>query len=114
MQVCAHSYDGHLYEGGEVWAYDFHYNLAVLRFVLETPFHPAKLARIIESVDVHSSRTSQPSFHLRSHLRSRPSELTPGDAVIVLGIYFAEPFEPMTALGEYWLENLQDFQILIL
>lgn len=76
LQVCAHSYDGHLYKEGLVCAYDFHYNLAVLKFKSETPFGPAKFGRM--------------------------DKLNPANKVFVMGIYFAKPFEPMTAMGEYW------------
>lgn len=88
LQVDAHSYDGHSYKGGEVCAYDFHYNLAVLKFISESPLGPAKFGRM--------------------------DELIPAMKVVVMGIYFTEPFEPMTAMGEYWLEYLYNSHISIL
>lgn len=118
LQFSAHSFDGHSYTGVEVCAYDFHYNLAALKFTSETPLphssgtsHPplrhAKKARMDDSIDVHfvlrphsESRSNQPSF-LLPHSESY-EQLTPGDGVIVLGRYFAEPFQPMVAPGEYW------------
>lgn len=134
LQVCAHSFDGHSYTGGEVCAYDFHYNLAAIKFISEKtpslphfglaklaklgqgdddlvdigssetshpPLRHAKKAQMDDSVDVDSSRSNQPSFLLRPHSGSS-EQLTPGDGVIVLGRYFAEPFQPMVAPGEYW------------
>lgn len=91
-----------MYKDGEVCAYDFHYNLAVIRFSSLLAFGPAKGD---DSVDVHScrkrQRKSQPPFRLIPH--SKSCKLTPGDKVIVMGRYFAEPFELMAAPGEYWL-----------
>lgn len=101
MQVHAHLCGGYFYKDGEVCAYDFHYNLAVIRF--SSPASgPAKGTD--ESVDVHSRRKrrrSQPHFRLIPH--SRSCKLTPGDRVIVMGRYFSKPFEVMAAPGEYWL-----------
>ncbi|KAK1380068.1 Protease Do-like 14-like protein [Heracleum sosnowskyi] len=101
ITVHAHLCGGDLYEGGEVHAYDFHYNIAFIRF----SFVPkvAKVARINDSIDVRSRRTSWPLFCLLPH--SRSCKLTPGDRIIIMGRSFAEPFEPMAAPGEYCLEQ---------
>ncbi|KAL1832756.1 hypothetical protein ACET3Z_002407 [Daucus carota] len=101
ITVHAHLCGGNLYTGGEVCAYDFHYNLAFIKFPFVPPFEPAKTAKIAlvgDSVDVHSSR---PHFSLLPH--SGSYKLTPGDRVVAMGRYFTEPFEPMAAPGEYCL-----------
>lgn len=98
MQVHAHLCGGYFYKDGEVRAYDFHYNLAVIRFS-SPAFGPAK--GTAHSVDVRSRRRSQPPFPLIPN--SRSCKLTPGDRVIVMGRYFAKPFDIMAAPGEYWL-----------
>ncbi|KAK1380072.1 Protease Do-like 14-like protein [Heracleum sosnowskyi] len=106
VTVHAHLCGGDFYREGEVYAYDFHYNIAVIRFSFIPPFGPAKVAKVAhidDSIDVHSSRASHPPFRLLPH--SASYKLTPGNRVIVMGRYFAEPFEPMAAPGEYRLEK---------
>lgn len=89
-----HSYDGRSF-AGEVCAYDFHFNLAILSFRTGTTcYEPAKLAQVDDSMDI-SAR--QPL--LKPH--SEASKLTPGDRVIVVGRYFDPPFILMAAPGYY-------------
>ncbi|KAK1400618.1 hypothetical protein POM88_000223 [Heracleum sosnowskyi] len=79
---------------------NYDYNLAVIRFTSIPPSGAAKVAkvaRVYDSVDVYSHQTSRPPSHLLPHSRSH--KLIPGDRVIVMGRYFAEPFEPMAAPG---------------
>lgn len=102
-------------------AHDFHYNLVVLKFISKTPslphLQPAKFVKLAHEdddlVDTYLSGTSHPakrarmddsqrSFLLRPHSGSSEQLLSPGDGVIVLGRYFAKPFQPMVAPGEYW------------
>lgn len=115
FQVHAHLCGGEFYRGGEVCAHDFDYNLAIIRFSSITPSGSAKVAKVVridDSVDVYSHQTSQPPFYLLPHSRSH--KLTPGDRVTVMGRYFAEPFEPMAAPGEYWLDYSIDFDMSII
>ena len=100
LQVHVHLCGGDFYRNGEVCAYDFHYNLATIRFSFIPPSGRPKVARTSGSRDVHSSRTTQPSFRFLPH--SRSYKLTPGNRVIVMGRYFAESFDIMAAPGEYW------------
>ncbi|KAL1823496.1 hypothetical protein ACET3Z_010274 [Daucus carota] len=111
LKVYAHSFDGHSYTVGEVCAHDFHYNLVVLKFISKTPslphLQPAKFVKLAHEDDDLTARMddSQRSFLLRPHSGSSEQLLSPGDGVIVLGRYFAKPFQPMVAPGEYWLER---------
>lgn len=100
-----HTYDGRSC-AGEVCAYDFHLNLAVIRFRTTTCLEPAKLAQIKDSNDV----LSQP--FLKPHLKS--SGLTPGDLVVAIGRFFAWPFELMAAPGCYRLATFIFIPVLYL
>lgn len=102
-----HCYNGRSFVG-EVCAYDFHFNLAILSFRTGTFYEPATLADVNDSMDVFKTRPllkphlesskltpSQPL--LKPH--SKSSKLTPGDQVIVVGRYFDPPFILMAASG---------------
>ncbi|KAL1832755.1 hypothetical protein ACET3Z_002406 [Daucus carota] len=100
LRVYMHSYDGRSF-AGEVCAYDFHFNLAILSFRTGTTcYEPAKLAQVDDSMDI-SAR--QPL--LKPH--SEASKLTPGDRVIVVGRYFDPPFILMAAPGYYMLKRTE-------
>lgn len=112
LQVDAHLCGDEFYRGGEVCAHNFDYNLSIIRFSSIPPSGAAKVAKVAhvyDSVDVYSHQTSGPPFRHLPHSRSH--KLIPGDRVIVMGRYFAEPFEPMAAPGEYWLDYSIDFDI---
>ncbi|KAK1380073.1 Protease Do-like 14-like protein [Heracleum sosnowskyi] len=97
IKVFMHAYNGRSFPG-EVHAYDFHFNLAILSFRTGNCYEPATLAHVNDSMDVFAS---QP--WLRSH--SESSQLTPGDRVIVVGRYFDPPFILMAAPGYYQLKR---------
>ncbi|KAK1362910.1 Protease Do-like 14-like protein [Heracleum sosnowskyi] len=97
LKVYMYSFDNRSSCAEEVCAYDFHLNLAVLRFRTTTCFEPATLAHVKDPKNV----TSRP--FLRPHLRS--SSTTPGDQVVAIGRYFTWPFELMAAPGCYLLRQ---------
>ncbi|XP_074375435.1 putative protease Do-like 14 [Apium graveolens] len=84
ITVHAHLCDSEVYRGGEVYAHDFDFNLAIIRFSSIPSSGAAKVAKIA-SID---------------------DSLILGDRVIVMGRYFAEPFEPMAAPGDYRLKKI--------
>lgn len=83
---------------GDVIAYDYHYNLAVIKFQLENPGSVAKIAHIDDSLGV---TLNPPSSVLRPHLKSY--NLAPGDGVIAVGRYSYASFDLMGACGFYCL-----------
>lgn len=97
LKVYMHSYDGRSSCAEGVCAYEFHLNLAVLRFRTTTCFEPAILAHVKDPKDV----TSRP--FLRPH--SIPSSIIPGDQVVAVGRYFVWPFELMAGPGCYVLKR---------
>ncbi|KAK1362900.1 Protease Do-like 14-like protein [Heracleum sosnowskyi] len=83
---------------GDVLAYDYHYNLAAIKFQPETPVSVAKIAPIDDSLGVKLN----PSSHvLQPH--SNSYNLTPGDVVIAVGRYFYKKYDLMGACGAYCL-----------
>ncbi|KAK1362810.1 Protease Do-like 14-like protein [Heracleum sosnowskyi] len=83
---------------GDVLAYDYHYNLAVIGFQPENPVSIAKIALIDDSLGVS---LNPPSSVLRPH--SKSYNLAPGDGVIAVGRYFYASFDLMGACGFYCL-----------
>lgn len=113
LTVYMHSHNGRSF-AGEVCAYDFHFNIAILSFRTGTyceHYKPATLAHVDDSMDVF---LSQPSLKPHSHVfpsqpslkpHSESSKLTPGDRVIVVGRYFDPPFILMAAPGYHQLKR---------
>lgn len=94
--------DGQAYEG-EICAFDFHYNLVAIRFKANSPLRSAKLRLVDDSVNINPQHGlgEETAFQLKRH--SSLFKLFPGQAVIGIGRYFAEPYELMAAPGEFSL-----------
>lgn len=99
LQVTVYYHGGQAYKG-ELVAFDFHYNLAIISFHSQVPLPTAKIAEVDDSLDV---TPSPPSFHLRPH--SNKYKLRPGAEVVAVGRSFSEPFGPMVGTGAYWLDH---------
>ncbi|KAK1362905.1 Protease Do-like 14-like protein [Heracleum sosnowskyi] len=99
LQVTVYYSGGQAYKG-ELVAFDFHYNLAVISFHSQDPLTTAKIAELDDSLDV---ATCPPSFHLRPH--SNSYKLCPGAEVVAVGRSSYETCEPMVATGAYWLDR---------
>ncbi|XP_073220343.1 uncharacterized protein [Cicer arietinum] len=95
LKVIIYLYDGQSYDG-EVRAYDFHYNLALIRFQSDSSFATAKLRQVDDYVNVNPAE--EKLFHLRPH--SSHLNLVPRHAMIAVGRYFAKPFDVMAAPSE--------------
>lgn len=91
LKVLVKLSDGRSYEG-EIRAYDFHYNIAAISFLADSPVLSATPSRIDETLDVIAHNSSS-------------SNLTPGDAVVAVGRYFSPPFEIMAAPGVFSLDR---------
>ncbi|KAL2938914.1 putative protease Do-like 14 [Bienertia sinuspersici] len=90
---------------GEICAYDFHYNFAVLNFKSDSPLQAATLRRLEDCLPLNPSKFAsfeEKSFQLRPH--SDLMNLCPGDEVVAVGRYFATPFDLMAAPGQYCLD----------
>ena len=98
LQVHVHLCGGDFYRNGEVCAYDFHYDLATIRFSFIPPSGRPKVARTSGSTDVHLSRTTRPSFRFLT--LSRSYKLTSRNSVLVMGRYFSESSDIMIGPGE--------------
>ncbi|XP_050206734.1 putative protease Do-like 14 isoform X2 [Mercurialis annua] len=81
-------------------ACDFHYNLAALKILCDTPLKVASLALLDDSSTIDPSCLRTP-FQLRPHLKSY--NLIPGNAVIALARTSAKPFKLMVAPGQFCL-----------
>lgn len=101
-QVEVYLSDGTLLDG-QVYACDFHYNLALVKIESGALLQPASLRNLDDSISIHpceiQSGTGSESFQLRPH--SDLFHLCPGDKVVALGRYFEEPHEIMAAPGKF-------------
>ncbi|XP_022765644.1 uncharacterized protein LOC111310438 isoform X4 [Durio zibethinus] len=75
--------DGKLLQG-EVFAYDFHYNLSVIKIRSDTPFPTPSLRNLDESIPV----TLQPALNSTSPRHSDSFKIRPGDKVKALGRHY--------------------------
>ncbi|CAJ2663403.1 unnamed protein product [Trifolium pratense] len=98
LKVMIYLYDGRSYEG-EVCAYDFHYNIAWIRFKSDSSLATATLRQVDDYINVNPAE--EKSFHLRPP--SSHFNLVPGHAIVAVGRYFAKPFDLMAAPGEFIL-----------
>jgi S1-C subfamily serine protease len=98
LKVMIFLYDGRSYEG-EVRAYDFHYNIAWIRFQSDSSLAAAALRQVDDYINVNPAE--EKSFRLRPH--SSHFNLVPGHAIVAVGRYFAKPFDLMAAPGEFTL-----------
>ncbi|KAK9664940.1 hypothetical protein RND81_14G078800 [Saponaria officinalis] len=78
-----------------ICAYDFHFNLAVIKFVSPVSLPTARLRRIDDCLSFILEENR--SFQLRPH----SAKLVPGDVVTAVGRYFRKPFDLMAAPGKF-------------
>ncbi|XP_050203707.1 putative protease Do-like 14 isoform X2 [Mercurialis annua] len=78
-------------------AWDYHYNLAALKILCDTPLEVASLALLDDSLTIDPSCLCTPFQHIESY------NLIPGNAVIALARSSAKPFKLMAAPGEFSL-----------
>lgn len=106
LQVDVHISDGKLFDG-QVFAYDFHYNIAIIKIESDAPLPSASLRLLDDSISVDPSEIPCPedveegseSFQLHRH--SNLFNLCPGDMVVAIGRYFDKPYELMAAPGKF-------------
>lgn len=96
--------DGASHEG-QVCAYDFHYNIAWIRFQSDSSIAIASLGQVDDYMNVNPAE--EKSFHLRPH--SSHFSIVPSHAIVAMGRYFVEPFHLMAAPGEINLARCDDF-----
>lgn len=96
LKITVYSSGGESY-AGDVLAYDYHYNLAAIRFQSDTPLSTAKIKLIDDSLSV----SLYPPSVLQPH--SNSYKLAPEDRVIVVGRYLYAPYDLMGAPGAYCL-----------
>ncbi|GAU32968.1 hypothetical protein TSUD_358350 [Trifolium subterraneum] len=98
LKVMIYLCDGRSYEG-EVCAYDFHYNIAWIRFQSDSSLATATLRQVDDYINVNPAE--EKSLHLHPH--SSHFNIVPGHAIVAVGRYFAKPFDLMAAPGEFTL-----------
>ncbi|KAL6584612.1 hypothetical protein OROMI_003901 [Orobanche minor] len=99
LKVIINLYDGGSYQG-EVCAYDFHYNIAWIRFQSDRSLPTASLRKLDDYININPALDDK-SFYLRPH--SSHFSLVPGQAIVAVGRYFSKPFDLMAAPGEFTL-----------
>ncbi|KAL6493207.1 hypothetical protein OROGR_032966 [Orobanche gracilis] len=87
LKVIIYLYDGASHVG-EVLAYDFHYNIAWIRFQSNSSLSVARLRQVDDCINVNPAE--EKAFHLRPH--SSHFNLVPGHAIVAVGRYFAKPW----------------------
>ncbi|KAG5531163.1 hypothetical protein RHGRI_025950 [Rhododendron griersonianum] len=92
--------DGKFLEG-QVFSYDFHYNIAAIKIKTELALPSATLRILDDSISAVPSAISE-SFQLCPH--SDVFNLCPGDMVVAVGRYFEKPNELMSAPGKFSLD----------
>ncbi|KAK2429484.1 hypothetical protein QL285_027917 [Trifolium repens] len=100
LKVMIYLCDGGSYEG-EVCAYDFHYNIAWIRFQSDSSLATAKLRQVDDFINLNPAE--EKSFHLRPY--SSHFNLISGHAIVAVGCYFAKLFDLMAAPGEFTLDR---------
>ncbi|KAH7866490.1 hypothetical protein Vadar_021093 [Vaccinium darrowii] len=108
IEVEVYLSDGTLLNG-EVYACDFHYNLALIKIESDAMLQPANLRNLDDSISIHpceiQNGAGSKSFRLHPH--SDLFHLSPGDEVVALGRYFLEPHEIMAAPGKFSLDSVE-------
>lgn len=94
VQIVVRSSDENSYIG-EVYAYDYHYNLLVVKFKSKASLRCANLRMIDDDLG------PEKSFQLRPHTL----KVKPGDPVLVVGRYFYKSFDYMAAPGYFRFQN---------
>lgn len=100
LKVIVYYCDGQSYTG-EIFAFDYHYNLAAISFRSQVPLPTAKIGEVDDSLDVLPSPLS---FELRPH--SCSYKLSPEAKVLAvgrMGRFSYNPFAPVVASGAYWV-----------
>ncbi|KAG9152736.1 hypothetical protein Leryth_018890 [Lithospermum erythrorhizon] len=100
LKVMIYMYDGGSYEG-HVCAYDFHYNIAWIRFESDSSIPTARLRLVDDYINVNPDE--EKSVYLRPH--STHFKLVPGGAIVGVGRYFCKPFDLMAAPGEFIIKR---------
>ncbi|GAA0183837.1 hypothetical protein LIER_31183 [Lithospermum erythrorhizon] len=103
LKVVIYMYHGGSYEG-LVCAYDFHYNIAWIRFESDSSIPTARLRLVDDFINVN--RAEEKSVYLRPH--STHFKLVPGGAIVGVGRYFSKPFDLMAAPGEFIVDRCFD------
>jgi len=91
-----HLYDGRSYEG-QVCAFDFHFNIAWIRFQSDRSLPTAILRQVNDYINVDPAEDN--SFHHRPHYSH--FNLVPGRPIVAVGRYFTKPFDLMAAPGQF-------------
>ncbi|KAG5531164.1 hypothetical protein RHGRI_025950 [Rhododendron griersonianum] len=100
LQIDVYLSDGKFLEG-QVFSYDFHYNIAAIKIKTELALPSATLRILDDSISAVPSAISE-SFQLCPH--SDVFNLCPGDMVVAVGRYFEKPNELMSAPGKFSLD----------
>ncbi|KAK1362814.1 Protease Do-like 14-like protein [Heracleum sosnowskyi] len=90
--------DGQSYTG-EIFAFDYHFNLAAISFRSQVPLPTAKIGEVDDSLDVLPSPLS-------SELIPHSYKLSPEAKVFAvgrMGRFSRKPFAPIVASGAYWV-----------
>lgn len=87
--------DGRLFDG-QIFAYDFHYNLVIVKMKSDTMLPTAKVRVWEDSVDAGGSDSF---YHLRPRLDL--FQIKRGDMVIALGRHFMKPYNLMSLPGTF-------------
>ncbi|XP_015576313.1 putative protease Do-like 14 [Ricinus communis] len=105
IKVVVHLSDDVLLDG-QIVAFDFHYNIVVVKIQTKAPLTIACLRHLDDSITVDPSEVVQDKpFQLRPH--SNSYNLIPGDRVIALGRYFVKPHALMAAPGEFSINQCE-------
>ncbi|KAK4347578.1 hypothetical protein RND71_033917 [Anisodus tanguticus] len=105
IKVIVHLFDGRSFDG-QIESYDFHYNVAAIKILSDTPLPIASLAHISDSITIFPSQlqvTVEKPFQLGPH--SNSFDLIPGDSVIALSRFYAKPYNIMAAPGEFSIDR---------
>ncbi|XP_059286412.1 putative protease Do-like 14 [Lycium ferocissimum] len=105
IRVIVHLFDGRSFDG-QIESYDFHYNVAAIKILSDTPLPIASLAHLSDSITIDPSKlrvTEEKPFQLRPH--SSSFNLIPGDSVIALSRFYTKPYDIMAAPGEFSIDR---------
>jgi len=89
-------YDGLSYEG-QVCAFDFHFNIAWIRFQSDRSLPTAILRQVDDYINVNPAEDKP--FHHRRHCSH--FNLVPGHPIVAVGRYFLKPFDLMAAPSQF-------------
>ncbi|KAH7852448.1 hypothetical protein Vadar_024907 [Vaccinium darrowii] len=102
IKVNVYLADGESFEG-QVFACDFHYNIAAIKIKSEEALPTAILRNLDDSTSIDPTGKDEglgsEYFQLRPH--SNLFNLCPGDDVVAIGRYFRKPYDLMVAPGKF-------------